>query len=37
MLTMKRFFLAAAQDKPAVTYDAELAKSLGANDLGMRN
>jgi len=47
MLIMKRLFLAAAlmgalgpaaaQDKPAVTYDAELAKSLGANDMGMRN
>jgi uncharacterized protein YciI len=28
---------AAAQDKAAVPYDAELAKSLGANDMGMRN
>jgi uncharacterized protein YciI len=27
---------AAAQDKPAVPYDAELAKSLGADDMGMR-
>jgi uncharacterized protein YciI len=26
---------AAAQDKPAVPYDAELAKSLGADDMGM--
>jgi uncharacterized protein YciI len=47
MLLLKRFCLAAtllgalgpaaAQDKPAVQYDAELAKSLGANDMGMRN
>lgn len=47
MPIMKRLFLAAAlmgalgpaaaQDKPAVTYDADLAKSLGANDMGMRN
>jgi uncharacterized protein YciI len=27
----------AAQDKPAVQYDAELAKSLGADDMGMRS
>jgi uncharacterized protein YciI len=27
---------AAAQDKPAVQYDAALAKSLGADDMGMR-
>jgi hypothetical protein len=47
MLLLKRFCLAvaliaalgpvAAQDKPAVQYDAELAKSLGANDMGMRS
>jgi hypothetical protein len=47
MLLLKRLCLAAvllgtlgsvaAQDKPAVHYDAELAKSLGANDMGMRN
>jgi uncharacterized protein YciI len=47
MLPLKRFCLAAlllgalgpaaAQDKPAVQYDAALAKSLGANDMGMRN
>jgi len=47
MLLLKRFYLAAAligalgpaaaQDKPAVQYDAELAKSLGANDMGMRS
>jgi uncharacterized protein YciI len=46
MVRFKRFFLAAvllgvlgpvaAQDRPAVQYDAELAKSLGANDMGMR-
>jgi uncharacterized protein YciI len=46
MLLLKRFFAAAAllgalgpvaaQDKPAVAYDAELAKSLGADDMGMR-
>jgi hypothetical protein len=47
MLLLKRFCLVvallgtlgpvAAQDKPAVQYDAELAKSLGANDMGMRS
>jgi len=47
MLLLKPWLLAAAllgalgpvaaQDKPAVQYDAELAKSLGANDMGMRN
>lgn len=47
MLLLKRFCLAAvliaalgpaaAQDKPAVHYDAELARSLGANDMGMRS
>jgi hypothetical protein len=45
MLLLKRFCLAAAliaalgpvaaQAKPAVQYDAGLAKSLGAKDLGM--
>jgi uncharacterized protein YciI len=47
MMLFKRFAAAAAllgalgpvaaQDKPAVQYDAELAKSLGANDMGMHN
>ena len=47
MLLLKRFCLGAAlitalgpvaaQDKPAVQYDAELAKSLGADDMGMRS
>lgn len=46
-MLFKRLFVAAAllgalgpvaaQDKPAVQYDAELAKSLGANDMGMRS
>jgi uncharacterized protein YciI len=46
MLLLKRFCAAAAllgalgpvaaQDKPAVQYDAALAKSLGADDMGMR-
>jgi hypothetical protein len=45
MLLLKRICLAAvllgalgpaaAQDKPAVQYDADLAKSLGADDMGM--
>jgi uncharacterized protein YciI len=46
MLLLKRFCVAAAllgalgpvaaQDKPAVQYDAALAQSLGADDMGMR-
>lgn len=46
MLLLKRFYVAvallgalgpvAAQDKPAVQYDAALAQSLGADDMGMR-
>ncbi|MGB9108383.1 MAG: YciI family protein [Telluria sp.] len=47
MLPFKRFCVAAAllgalapvaaQDKPAVQYDAALAQSLGADDMGMRS
>jgi uncharacterized protein YciI len=47
MLPFKRLLVAAAllgalspvaaQDKPAVQYDAALAKSLGADDMGMRS
>lgn len=47
IMLLKRFFLSAAllgalgpvaaQDKPAVQYDAALAKSLGADDMGMRS